>query len=203
MYLRQQTWLENGPGGAVAIPVPVLATPARAIAVPKVYVRRGIGAVVDAGPSTGGAPWRLTTDQCKSYWSLLDPRAWFGGCVGPDIADVYQKVQYGTAPNVVTPPASAIKLGVPGSTPGAVYAGNDANGAPVYALPSTPAEDQQALIDKQNAAIDAAAAAGWNPAGNLPLDMLTLSDFWGKFGTPLLIAGGVIGGLALVGTVRR
>lgn len=192
MYLRQQTWLENGPcmsNGPKVIPVPAIA-PSRGVSL-KQWGRRGVGDL-------------LSPEYCNSGWSLINPVAWFGGCATNDLANVYEKVQYGTPPAVVNPPAPTISLGVPASTPGAIFAGNDKAGNPVYASPSTAAENQQALVDAQNAAIDAAVASGqWNPAGNLPVTALGLSDFWSTYKTPLLIGGAVVGGLALMNLVRR
>lgn len=191
MYLRQQTWLENGPcprGGARVIPVPA-AVP---VSLEQWRRSRGLGIA------------QLSDTYCNSGWSLINPVAWFGGCAANDLANVYQKIQYGTPPAVVTPPAPTINLGVAPSSPGAIFAGNDKLGNPVYAAPETAAENRQAMIDKQNAAIDAAIASGdWNPEGNLPTDILNLSDFWKKYGTALMVGGAVVGGLALWGAVRR
>lgn len=185
MYYRQRTWLENGP-------CPAGPAKPKAIPVPAVFARRrGMGDL-------------LSAEHCNSGWSLLNPVAWFGGCAQNDLANVYEKIQYGTPPAVVTPPAPTINLGVSASAPGAIYAGNDSSGNPVYALPSTAADNQQAIIDKQNAAIEAAVSSGqWNPAGNLPVTAVGLSDFWSQYKVPVLIGGAVVGGLALMNLVRR
>jgi len=167
----------------------------RAIAVPHLYTRtRGVGAYGDAA-------------YCASLWSLLDPTTWWGSCAGQDVANVYQKVQYGTAPPPVVPAAApSVKLvtaAAAAADPNAVYAGKDSTGADVYAIPSTAAENQAATVQAQNAAIDQAIAQGYNPAGNLPVNALDLDNFWKKYGTWILIGGAAVGGLALVSTVKR
>ena len=145
---------------------------------------------------------QLSTDYCASGWSLLNPLAWFGGCASADVADVYQKIQYGMAPPpVVTPPPPGITLTRDASAPGAVFAGNDSSGVAVYAVPSTASENQAALVQKQNAAIDAAIAAGYNPSGNLPVNALDLADFWAQYKTLILVAAGSIGGLLLLNSL--
>jgi hypothetical protein len=179
--------MSNGPK---VIPVPAVVPSGRGVSLSDWRRRRGFGG--------------LSLEYCNSGWSLLNPVAWFGGCAANDLANVYEKVQYGTPPAVVTPPAPSIDLAVSPSTPGAIFVGNDKTGSPVYAAPQTAAESQQAIIDKQNAAIDAAIASGqWNPAGNLPVNALDLSNFWAKYGTALLIGGAVVGGLVVVNAVRR
>jgi hypothetical protein len=153
-------------------------------------MRRGMGA-------------QLSTSYCQSGWSLLNPIAWFGGCVGSDAADIYQKVQYGTAPPpVVTPPAPTVALTSNANTPGAVYAGTDSSGNPVYALPSTPADNQAAIVAAQNAAIDTAVAGGYNPAGNLPLNALDLSSLWANYSGVILLGAGVLGALVIANTFK-
>jgi len=134
---------------------------------------------------------QLSDAWCNSAWSLLDPAAWLGGCVASD----YQKLQYGTPPAVVKPPAPTVSLTPNANAPGAIYAGTDSSGAAVYAVPQTAAENRQAMIDAQNAAYDAAVANGYNPAGNLP-NPLDLSNFWSRYGTYIMIGGGAV--LALV-----
>lgn len=143
---------------------------------------------------------QLSTDYCASGWSLLNPLAWFGGCVGPDVAEVYQKVQYGTAPPaVVTPPAPTVSLTTNAATPGAVYAGTDTSGAPIYAVPETAAESQAVIVAKQNAAIDAAIAQGYNPYGNLPFNALDLSKIPSS---TWLVGAALLAGLVLFGGRR-
>jgi hypothetical protein len=145
---------------------------------------------------------QLSTDYCASGWSLLDPRAWLGGCAAADVADIYQKVQYGTAPPpVVPPPAPTVSLTSNANTPGAVFAGTAADGTPVYAVPQTAAESQAAIVANQNAAIDAAIAAGYNPYGNLPVNALDLDNFWKKYGTLVLVAGAALGGVVLLNSL--
>ena len=147
-------------------------------------MRRGMGA-------------QLSTQYCQSGWSLLNPIAWFGGCAASDAADIYQKIQYGGAPPpVVPPPAPTVSLTSNANTPGAVYAGTDSTGAAVYAVPQTAAESQAAIVAAQNAAIDAAVAGGYNPAGNLPLNALDLSSLWANYSGLIMLGGGVV--LALV-----
>ena len=145
---------------------------------------------------------QLSQDYCKSGWSLINPVAWLGGCASADVADVYQKIQYGTAPPpVVGAPAPTISLTPDATTPGAVFAGTASDGTPIYAVPSTAADNQAALVAKQNAAIDAAIAQGYNPAGNLPLNALNLSDFWNQYKTLILVAAGSVGGLLLLNSL--
>lgn len=160
-------------------------------------------AVVRRGtPMRGMGVAQLSTDYCASGWSLLNPLAWFGGCAGPDAAAIYQKIQYGTAPPpVVAPPPPGITLTSDASAPGAVFAGNDGSGVAVYAVPSTASENQAALIQKQNAAIDAAVAAGYNPAGNLPVNALNLSDFWSSYKTLILVGAAAVGGFVLLNSL--
>lgn len=159
-------------------------------------------ALVRRGRSMGLGVAQLSTDYCASGWSLLNPVAWFGGCAAADAADIYQKVQYGTAPPpVVGAPPPTVSLTPDATTPGAVYAGTAADGTPIYAVPSTAAENQAALIAKQNAAIDAAKAAGYNPAGNLPLNALDLDQLWKQYGTLILVGAGVLGGVLLLNSL--
>ena len=143
---------------------------------------------------------QLSTQYCQSGWSLLNPVAWFGGCAASDVADVYQKIQYGAAPPpVVKPPAPTVALTSDPNAPGAVFAGTDSSGAPVYAVGSTAAENQAAIVAKQNAAIDAAVAGGYNPAGNLPFNALDLSNLWQNYSGLIIAGGALLGGFVLLG----
>lgn len=145
---------------------------------------------------------QLSTAYCASGWSLLNPVAWFGGCAGPDAADIYQKLQYGTAPPpVATPPAPTVSLTPNANTPGAVFAGTASDGTPIYAVPQTAAESQAAIVANQNAAIDAAVAAGYNPAGNFPVNALNLSDFWNNYKTLILVGAAAVGGMLLLNSL--
>src|SRR6185369_13242982 len=126
-----------------------------AIPDPQTVRRRGMGAIP-----------QLSEEYCKSGWSLLNPVAWLGGCAARDVAGVYQQVQYGGDPPApVPPPAPTLRLisgAEAASIPTAVYAGKDADGVAVYAVPSTAVENQAVAVDNQNRQIDQAAAAGWN-----------------------------------------
>ena len=157
-----------------------------------------MGLVQRGTPMRGLGISQLSTDYCKSGWSLLNPVAWFGGCAAADVADVYQKIQYGTPPPVVGAPAPTVQLTRDASAPGAVYAGNDASGVAVYAVPSTAADNQAALVKAQNDAIDAAIAAGYNPSGNLPVNALDLDNFWKTYKTLILVGASAVGGLLLL-----
>jgi len=143
---------------------------------------------------------QLSTAYCQSGWSLLNPVAWFGGCAASDAADIYQKVQYGAAPPpVVAPPAPTVSLTANANTPGAVFAGTDSSGSPVYAVPSTAAENQAAIIAAQNAAIDTAVAGGYNPAGNLPVNALDLSNLWANYSGFIIVGAVALGSVLLLG----
>lgn len=166
---------------------------AKTIPVPQVLARKGVGVL------------QLSTDYCQSGWSLLNPVAWLGGCAASDVSDVYQQVMYGgPAPAVVPPPAPTVNLTSSPAKPGAVYAGADSSGNPIYAVPSTAADSQAAIVAGQNAAIDAAVAAGYNPAGNYPaFTALNLSDFFNKYGTYVFMGAAALGGLALFKAVKK
>lgn len=159
---------------------------------------------VRRGTPLRGMGAQLSTEYCQSGWSLINPIAWFGGCAASDAADIYQKLQYGSAPPpVVSSPAPTVSLTSDATTPGAIYAGTDSSGAPVYAVPSTAAENQTAIVNAQNAAIDAAVTGGYNPAGNLPVNALDLSSLWANY-SGFIIAGAVaVGALFLLGGKGR
>lgn len=158
--------------------------------------------VLRGTPMRGMGVAQLSTDYCASGWSLLNPLAWFGGCAGPDAASIYQKIQYGTAPPpVVGAPAPTVALTPNANTPGAVFAGTAADGTPIYAVPSTAAENQAALIAQQNDAINASVALGYNPAGNLPVNALGLSDFWNQYKTLILVGVAAVGGVMLLNSL--
>lgn len=152
--------------------------------------------IVGRGRGPGGlGAWQLSSQYCNSDWSLLNPLAWFGGCITTDAGNLYQKAQYGTLPPIVAPPAPSIALGVPADTPGAVYADSG-----VYALPSTAADSRQAMIDAQNQAID---QADWNPAGNLPFTATGLDGFLSSYGSLILITAVALFGMEYVTGGRR
>ena len=86
-------------------------------------MRRGLGDVCSDGPGTPFSWQRLkyTASMCNSV--------------------------YNNNP-LPAPPAPAVTLTSSASDPGAVFAGTDQTGAPVYAVPETAQESQTAIADK-------------------------------------------------------
>lgn len=82
MYVKQNTWLENGPRPSTLATCGVRS--------------RGIGNILTAPV------------DCKSWWSLLDPAAWalcLPSDVGTTAGNIYESVQYGAIPKPASPPA--------------------------------------------------------------------------------------------------
>lgn len=59
-----------------------------------------------------GALPQLSQEHCDSAWSLLNPVAWFGGCVARDVANVYERARYGQIPRPDQLPQAPI-VGLP------------------------------------------------------------------------------------------
>jgi hypothetical protein len=197
MYAASPTWIENGPGRRRAfVPVPAIARTA---------ARRALG-----NPGLGELPefLKFSPEYCKSGWSWLNPLTIFGGCQTTDmqsLADAYGNLQYGDMPLPVPPPAPGVTLTTApaaASLPNAAYAGVS-DGLPVYAVPSTALQNVQAATAQQNAAIDQAIGAGYNPAGNFPVNAIDLANFWATYKTPLIVAGVALAGFALWKGVTR
>jgi len=107
---------------------------------------------------------------------------------------------YNNAGPVPSPPAPSISLTPNAGTPGAVYAGTDSSGNPVYAVPQTPAENQAATVSALNNYFDTVGAAN-------PPDPCTA---WYTFLDPncpsslssgLVFAGAAVLGLLVLGKV--
>jgi len=205
MYVSSQNWLESGPVRAIAPRRNRRAPQPAALPSPSDLRRRLIGRGLGALP-------QLSAEHCASAWSALNPLAWLGGCASYDlnrmserIGDVYQDIQYGPTPEAIPPPPPGVDL-VTGpaaaNAPGAVYAGVYQS-QPVYAVPATAAQNQAAAVAAQNYAIDQARAAGWNPAGNLPLNALDVAQFWSDYKVPVLIAGGLLAAFVAWKVVTR
>jgi hypothetical protein len=198
MYQAKPNWLEGGPAALRRIPDPVAQlqkhiTAARGCR--QRVTRRGVGAIP-----------QLSYEHCASAWSLLNPVAWLGGCAAYYLGQTYQDLQYGPVPSPVPPPAPTTQLltgPAAANAPGAVYAGTTGSGDAVYMVPSTAAENQAAAVGAQNAAIDAAVVAGYNPAGNLPVNAIDLANFWDSYKTPLILAGVALAGWVLWKGVSR
>lgn len=94
----------------------------------------------------------------------------------------YQPLPIAPAPGVTlsSSPAAA-------SAPGAVLAGNDAQGNPVYAVPETPGENMARFSDS--------VAQYFDEQGNLtPAD----TSFFAKYQTAIIVGLSVLGGLVFV-----
>ncbi len=178
MYVSQPTWLENGPStlaryGAEVLRIPV---PSPAMLRQK-YIRQAQGL---------GAVPQLSAEHCASWWSMLNPLAWGGGCIGADldyaghkVGDVYESMQYGSIP-------------LPGNLPAPPVPNVSATN------PQITADQMDAWKRSQAAAIQAAQDSGsYNPAGNLPFTAIDLAKFWDDYGTYVLLGGAGLAGLLI------
>jgi hypothetical protein len=87
------------------------------------------------GLGTTGVPYDQYCDQA----SLWDPIAWMT-CLPHDVSKVFGGTSSSTLPPPPPPPPPNIALSTDpaaAATPGAIYAGTDASGNPVYAVPQT------------------------------------------------------------------
>lgn len=136
---------------------------------------RGFGDVCSDGP---GAPWswqrlKFTAAMCNDPYTVQGP--------------------------IPAPPAPAVSLTSDAATPGAVYAGQDANGAAVYAVPQTAAENMataKAALDQYFAKV-----GDVNPPADCTPWYSFLNPACGGGGSivPWAVAGVV--GLLLVGSM--
>jgi len=90
-------------------------------------MRRGVGDACSDGP---GAPWswqraKYTLAMCNNSYNNAGP--------------------------IPSPPAPSVSLTPDATAPGALYAGQDSSGAPVYAVPQTAAENMAATQAALNA----------------------------------------------------
>lgn len=186
MYVAQPTWLENGPGrstiagnGGTGLPSTLANYGAEVlrVRVPAALIRRQY---IKRVQGLGSVP-QLSAEHCASYWSLLNPVAWMGGCIVPDAANVYEKIEYGHIPRPGELPAPPV--------PGVV---------PLGQSPAITAADMDAWKQAQAAAIQAAEDSGsYNPAGNLPMNAIDFEKFWNDYGTWVLLGGAGLAGLLL------
>jgi hypothetical protein len=130
-------------------------------------------------------PWYVQTVMAPA--TMLCP--FVGGSnFGSDVTTYAGGAVLGNYPAPPAPPAPAVTLSTDPTAadqPGAQYAGQDASGTAVYAVPETAQENMtryKALVDQF-----------MNDVGtkNPP------TDFWSKYGTVLAIAGAVVGALVL------
>jgi hypothetical protein len=176
MYVQQRTWLENGPlprharRGAIAIPVPGLH-------------RRGVGDF-----STWCASGAPTSNFFET--AFMAPAKLACAFTDTGVVNLGTNAAGPAAPPVPPPPGLTLSS-TPG--PGASYAGADASGNPVYMIPNTAQQDQQAAADQFQSFVEQQSMA--NPPGN------TAGAF--NWWVPVGIAAGVVGVLALVGKRGR
>jgi hypothetical protein len=133
MYLRSRTWIENGPRcarGTVALPVPIVASPAR-----------GLGMSI--------ADWCAADPTAQSFASeLFNLPVTMLAC--PFVSSNTGSTQYGAPPSPGAPKITLVSGAAGASQPGAVLAGNDSSGNPVYAIPQSPGQnmaDFKASVD--------------------------------------------------------
>jgi hypothetical protein len=189
MYVSSPTWLEFGPATASTLAAyggEVIRRQVRPASVRREYIGKtaGLGSVVP----------QLSKDYCASYWSLLNPVAWAGGCVAADandlghkLGDSYESIQYGHIPRPGELPQAPI-VGLPPS-------GTALPATAVQGSPAITADDIARWNKERSAAIAAAEKSGsYNPAGNLPTNMLDFERFWNDYGTYV-----IFGSLALAG----
>jgi len=97
-----------------------------------------------------GALPQLSQEHCDSAWSLLNPVAWFGGCVARDVANVYEGVRYGHIPRPNELPQAPV--------PGVVFTGE---------LPAITAADWANWRGDYQAALQAKEDSGsWDPTSS-------------------------------------
>lgn len=119
MYLRQSSWIEAGPRRR---PAPVVLTPCGC---------EGLGAVT---------PY----DQTCANMSAWNPFAWFY-CFPYDVSTVVSGSLNPYTGNPIPAPAppgvDLVSASEAAGNSAAVYAGNDAGGNPVYAVPQSPQDN--------------------------------------------------------------
>lgn len=191
-YFRQKAWIDYGPPACrTGPPIKAARGYSRPVRIP-VPRSRGFGDLHDPNCSwqCGICPWSL----CSS-------------CIGPCSCPsntMWDPTTVSCIPQAVTPASKISQVIVAGepqanpcnsSTPGATYAGVDANGNAVYLCETSAADNQQRLLQ---AAMAAAQFAGTPPTA--PVDCSVwynqlLSSSCGGSSTPFLIGGAIVLGL--------
>lgn len=139
-------------------------------------MRRGVGDTCSDGP---GAPWswqraKYTLAMCNNSYNNAGP--------------------------MPSPPAPSVSLTSDATAPGAVYAGQDSSGAPVYAVPQTAPESV--------AATNAALSSYFTTVGNANPPPAAPCTSWYSFldptcpsslGTGLIFVAAAVAGVLVLG----
>jgi hypothetical protein len=191
-YVRQSSWVESGPGPVA--PPSGCGIQLRKPAAGSKWRRRGVG---------DGVPY---ASYCANA-SLWNPIAW-SVCLPADVSAVGSKlfgVSSVSAPLPPAPPAgiSLVTGASAASSPGAVFAGNDSSGNPIYAVPQTADANMAAYQATLNTFM-----SNLDTSNNPPVDC---SSGWNQFTNsacggswlPIVAGVGLLGALVLLGGGRR